>query len=153
MMRKKQRALGLFRGKSLEDILDWDLNYSELKYLLQITEQTDKLACLKQFKSSVNTNLVHAILNPHEHQILEQEQGSPTKSFKPEDLQAKVSEYGEIGVESVASFLDDQDNIGLDDIEQSMQLLGDIFCLNELKQLHDMCYITYSAIFMFIYDQ
>ena len=67
MMRQKQRALGLFRDKSLEDIMDWDLNYSELKYLLQITEQTEKLACLKQFKKSANTNLIHAILNPHEH--------------------------------------------------------------------------------------
>ena len=52
----------------------------------------------------------------------------------------------------MASFLDDQDNIGLEDLEQSLQLLGHVSCSNELKQVHDMCLITYSAILMFIFD-
>lgn len=53
---------------------------------------------------------------------------------------------------SVASFLDDQNNIGLAEVEQSLQLLGNLSCSNELKLAHDMCSITYTSMLLFLLD-
>ena len=65
--------------------------------------------------------------------ILEQQLSSPIKTFKAEDLEAKILEYGEPGVVSVGEFLDDQETIGLNELEQSLKLICNVSCANELK--------------------